>query len=194
MPAGKSVLTRIDGIILLAFFVFFMVYSIKAGKNGDSVNDEEAGDADSSYLKIFLFIIIGIAAVIAGGQFTVKAAVYIADKIGMSEAVIGLTVVAIGTSLPELVTSMVAAKKNRNDIAVGNVIGSNVFNILFILGSSATINELKTDAYAVTDAAILLGVMMLTFVLCATKKKINKSGGIVMVLAYVAYTAFLLVR
>ena len=194
MPLAGRTLTRIDGIILLLFFAFFMVYSIRAGKNGASENDEEAGDADSSYLKIVLFIVIGVAAVIAGGQFTVKAAVCIADKIGMSETVIGLTVVAIGTSLPELVTSMVAAKKSRNDIAVGNVIGSNIFNILFILGASAAISGLKIDAYAVIDVAVLLGVMILSFILCATRKKINKAEGIAMIMFYIAYTAFLLVR
>ena len=113
---------------------------------------------------------------------------------GMSERVVGLTVVAIGTSLPELVTSIVAARKQQNDIAVGNVIGSNIFNLLFILGISATIGTIGTDFNVVIDGCVLIGICLFTYIFALANKKINRPCGVVMIFMYVAYTVYLLVR
>lgn len=187
-------LTRIDGIVLLAVFVLFMVISVRAGKQGAADDEDVIEENNDPMWKCILFIIIGIAAVIAGGQLTVEGAVRMAEALGMSESVIGLTVVAIGTSLPELVTSIVAARKKQNDIAVGNVIGSNIFNILFILGVSSTISTITTDSYAIADMCVLIGVSLFTYILSLIKKEIRRPAGIVMILIYAAYTAFLLVR
>jgi len=193
LNGGNIALTLIDGIILLAFFAVFMTVSVISGKKGIE-EGEEAGNAQTPVWKILLFILIGIAAVIAGGEATVEGATGIAKTIGLSETVIGLTVVAIGTSLPELVTSVVAARKNQKDIAVGNVIGSNIFNILFILGVSALISDIGTDGYAIADMGVLIGIMAFTYIVCVAKKEIVKPVGILMILMYAAYTAFLLIR
>lgn len=193
LNGGNYALTLIDAIILLAFFAVFMTVSVISGKKGIA-EGEEAGNAETPLWKIIVFILLGIAAVIAGGQATVEGATGIAKTIGLSETVIGLTVVAIGTSLPELVTSVVAARKKQNDIAVGNVIGSNIFNILFILGVSALITDIGTDSYVIADAVILIGIMAFTYIISLAKKEIRKPVGIFMILMYVAYTAFLLIR
>lgn len=187
-------LTRLDGIILLAVFAVFMIISVMAGKKGAADDEDVIEENNDPMWKCILFIIIGISAVIAGGQLTVEGAVSMAEALGMSESVIGLTVVAIGTSLPELVTSIVAARKKQNDIAVGNVIGSNIFNILFILGASSTISTITTDGFAVADMCVLIGIMLFTYVLSLIKKEIRRPAGIVMILIYAAYTAFLLMR
>ena len=130
----------------------------------------------------------------SGGQLTVKGARELALMAGMSERVVGLTVVAIGTSLPELVTSIVAARKQQNDIAVGNVIGSNIFNLLFILGISATIGKIGTDFNVVIDGCVLIGICLFTYIFALANKKINRPCGVVMIFMYVAYTVYLLVR
>ena len=192
MNGGGIALTRFDGIVLLVIFAAFMAVSIITGKR--EAQDEEVSEKDMPLWKCILFIVAGVAGVIIGGELTVKGAQELALKAGLSETVVGLTVVAIGTSLPELVTSIVAARKNQNDIAVGNVIGSNVFNVLFILGISSTISSIATDMNAVIDALVLTGVLALTYVFALVNKKINRGAGIVMIVMYLAYTAYLLIR
>ena len=140
---------------------------------------------------ILLALFVGV---VVGGQLTVKGARELALMAGMSERVVGLTVVAIGTSLPELVTSIVAARKQQNDIAVGNVIGSNIFNLLFILGISATIGKIGTDFNVVIDGCVLIGICLFTYIFALANKKINRPCGVVMIFMYVAYTVYLLVR
>ncbi|MDY3031778.1 MAG: calcium/sodium antiporter [Clostridia bacterium] len=195
LNSGTPSLTRTDGIILLAAFIIFMTGSVLSGKKDAVTLQEEIGNASAPMWKCILLIILGIAGVIAGGQLTVNGAVRMAHMFGMSETVIGLTVVAIGTSLPELVTSMVAAKKHQNDIAVGNVIGSNIFNILFILGASSTVgNIVPNDKFVIFDAFILIGIMLAAYILSLALKKINRPAGIAMIFMYAAYTAFLLLR
>lgn len=189
---GEIVLTRIDGVVLLALFALFLVSSILASKKEDL--PEETTACDMSNFKCAMLIIIGIIGVIAGGQLTVEGAKKLALMAGLSETVVGLTVVAIGTSLPELITSMVAAAKKQSDIAVGNAIGSSIFNILFILGISSLISPIGTDGHAVTDMSMLIAACVITFIFALTKKKITRIQGIVMILLYVAYTAYLLIR
>lgn len=193
---GKPALTRFDGVILLIVFAAFMTYSFIAGKKeaAQKTYEENENSQSMSTLKCILFIIIGIAGVIAGGQLTVKGATVMAEQLGMSQKVIGLTVVAIGTSLPELVTSVVAARKKQNDIAVGNVIGSNMFNILFILGASSAISAIGTDATVWIDMLVLTGIMIFTYITALIQKRINRPAGAAMILIYAAYTAYLLIR
>lgn len=192
--ASEMTISRIDGIILLICFVFFMYTTIRTGlKNRAEAEEEEIKTFTTG--KSILFIVIGLVGIVAGGQVTVNCAKEVARAIGMTEAVIGLTVVALGTSLPELVTSVIAAKKGESDIAVGNVIGSNIFNIFFILGTSATILPMQNlDASYIFDLAVLVIVMIATFIPIAITKKVNRGMGITMVLAYVAYTAYLVAR
>ncbi len=191
--SNKAQLTRFDGIALLVLFVAFMTSSVVAGKKADADSDE-AGNPDGPMWKCLIYIILGLAGVIAGGQLTVTGATDLARMVGLSETVIGLTVVAIGTSLPELVTSVVAARKNQNDIAVGNVIGSNIFNILFILGASSALGGITPEENPFIDICILFAVSLVTYLFALKFKKINKGTGIVMILMYVAYTAYLLIR
>ena len=169
---GDIALTRLDGIILLALFAVFMVGSVVMGKKESKLIEsaEDSKKADLPMWKCLLFMA------------------------GMSERVVGLTVVAIGTSLPELVTSIVAARKQQNDIAVGNVIGSNIFNLLFILGISATIGTIGTDFNVVIDGCVLIGICLFTYIFALANKKINRPCGVVMIFMYVAYTVYLLVR
>lgn len=187
-------ISRVDGVILLICFAFFMYTTIKEGLKGRAEAEEEE-IATFTTGKSVLFILIGLAGIVGGGQLTVTCAKELARDLGMTEAVIGLTVVALGTSLPELVTSVVAARKGESDIAVGNVIGSNIFNIFFILGTSATILPMQNlNASYVFDLLVLVVVMLVTFVPIAITKKVGRGMGITMVLAYVAYTAYLIMR
>lgn len=191
---GDINISRVEGVILLICFAFFMYATVKEGLRGRAEAEEEEIKT-FTIGKSILFILLGLAGIVAGGQLTVECAKAVARGIGMTEAVIGLTVVAIGTSLPELVTSVVAARKGESDIAVGNVIGSNIFNIFFILGVSATILPMQNlDASYIFDLIVLAVVMVATFIPIAITKKVSRGLGITMVLAYVAYTAYLIIR
>ena len=140
-----------------------------------------------------MFIVFGLAAIVLGGDLAVDGATGIARMFGLSETVIGLTIVAIGTSLPELVTSLMAARRGENDIALGNVIGSNLFNILFILGVSTTLRPITVQFTSVLDTVFLIAVS-LVFLLPAWRGRISRAAGACMALTYVGYTAWLLVR
>ena len=165
----------------------------KARKNGE-VADEEDDGKKISLLKSIIFIVGGVAAIILGGNWVVDGASVIAEKLGMSQTLIGMTIVAVGTSLPELVTSMVAAKKHESDLALGNAIGSNIFNILFVLGFSAFISPITVDILAVIDSIAVVGISALTLAFAATGKKINRAEGGIMVATYVAYLVYMCVR
>lgn len=192
--APMMVISRLDGIILLICFAFFMYITVRDGlKNRVDAEEEEIKSFTTG--KSILFIIVGLVGIVAGGQLTVTCAKEVARAIGMTEAVIGLTVVAIGTSLPELVTSIIAARKGESDIAVGNVLGSNIFNIFFIIGTSATILPMQNlDASYIFDLVVLIAVAIITYIPIAITKKVNRGMGITMVLAYVVYTAYLIAR
>lgn len=193
LSGGRVGLTRIDGVILLVFFAAFMAFSI-IGSKKDAPPEDVPKLADMPMWKCIVLILVGIVGVIAGGQLTVNGAKSLAYMVGLSEKVIALTVVAIGTSLPELVTSVIASRKNQNDLAVGNVIGSNIFNILFILGALAAVSPIYSDMSTVIDACVLLAVVSVTYVFTLTRKKLGRAEGAVMVGVYIAYTAYLLIR
>ncbi len=201
MITFDGVLSRVDGLVLLVGFVCVIGTQIRAGKKERALSQGQAADADaaptsadkSSMPLLLGSIVISLLAIAAGGQLTVNGATGIARMAGLTETVIGLTVVAIGTSLPELVTSIMAARRGENDIALGNVIGSNLFNILLILGTSAAITPIAVESTAVMDIIILLVVSVLLFI-PAYKNKFNRGVGVLAVLSYVAYTAYILVR
>ena len=189
--ASAMTLGRMDGIILLIAFAGFMVMTVKAGM--DNRVEEEESEA-MPVLKAVAFIVIGLAGIVYGGDMSVEGAKGIARFFGLSEAIIGLTIVAIGTSLPELVTSVIAARKGESDIAVGNVIGSNIFNVFLILGTSSAILPMNVSDTYLYDIGMLIGVMVLTYLPIAKTKRVSRSMGIIMVLAYVAYTVYLIMR
>lgn len=184
-------LSRVDALILLLILAAYMFLLIRSALK-NRVEAEETKVL--SWVKSILFVIIGVAAIIGGGQLVVNSAKTIAMALGMSETLVGLTVVAIGTSLPELVTSTVAAKKGNSGIAMGNVIGSNIFNILFILGMAGIIKPMTADAAFFIDTGILLAASALMLLFAYTKRKTNRVEGIISVLLYIAYTAYIIMR
>lgn len=187
-------LSRIDGLILLAVFIWFLISTIRKGKLEAAAEEIFSDEERPPLLKGIIFAVIGLAAVIGGGQLVVNNASEIAASFGVSQTLIGLTIVAIGTSLPELVTSIAAALKGETDIAVGNVIGSNIFNLLFVLGMSVTINPIKTEMISVYDGAILVAVSLFAMIPAMRKKEIRRIWGFLFILLYAVYTYYILVR
>ena len=184
-------LSRIEGLILLAGMVAYIVSMIySALKNRETGEDCKV----LSLPKSIVFMAGGLVAVIFGGDLVVDNACVIAANFGVSQNFIGLTIIAIGTSLPELVTSIVATRKGDSGLALGNAIGSNIFNILFILGMSAAISPLNVLGESLTDCIILLISAVILFVLAKTKKTMSRWEGAVCVLLYIVYTAYLLIR
>ena len=184
-------LSRIEvAVLLLGMIVYlgFMIYSARKNR--------EEGEPGKilSLPRSLLYIAGGLAAVIFGGDLVVDKAYIIATNFGVSQNFIGLTIIAIGTSLPELVTSIVATRKGDSGLALGNAIGSNIFNILFILGMSAAISPLNVLGESLTDCIILLISTVILFVLAKTKKTMSRWEGAVCVLLYIVYTAYLLIR
>lgn len=195
--SGQPQLTRIDGIILLVAFVFYLVILIRftliSIATGHKVDVEEV--KTRSLPVSIIFIVIGLAGVIYGGDFVVNSATAIATTFGMSNTLIGLTIVAIGTSLPELVTSIVAAKKGEADLALGNVIGSNIFNILLVLGISSIVHTIKVEFDSIIDTSLLLIVNVVVLAIVLKKKSsIGKGVGVFMILMYAVYTGYIIGR
>ena len=190
MTDNVATVSRPIGIVALLVFIGYiamLVISVKKNKaEGEPVKT-------MSPLKSVLFILFGVALIIAGGQFVVNSAKYIAAAFGMSETLIGLTIVAVGTSLPELVTSVVAARKGENGLAVGNVVGSNIFNLLMILGVSAALHPIPVNFASMVDFAILIIASVMVYIFSLTKH-INRGEGIVMILMYVATVVFAALR
>ena len=187
---------HLDGVILLVLFVGYIVYmvrsALKARAAGKDVEEEEYEIIP--VWKSIVFIVGGIIAIKFGGDFVVDGAVVIAKSFGLSENLIGLTIVACGTSLPELVTSVVAARKNEVDMALGNVIGSNVFNVLFVLGIAASISPIAFIMENVIDIVILTVMSLLVWGLGWTKQKIDRKEGILMLVIYAVYLVYICVR
>ena len=190
--ATANFISRSEGIVLLLFFSIFLVYNLVVAKSGGA--DEEMDTKDYTVGKGILFIIIGLAGLIIGGRLIVTSAVSIAEVIGLSERVIGLTVVSIGTSLPELATSVIAVRKKNVDIAIGNVVGSNIFNIFLILGVSGTIVPLAINPDSFFDILvnIVAGLLLFIFVFTGRGRKVERWEGGVFVIAYIAYVTYLI--
>ena len=186
-------LGHLDGAILLVVFAGFMIWMVRSALNA------RANASDDEYetlpvWKCVVFILGGIAAIKIGGDFVVDGASTVAASFGLCENLIGLTIVACGTSLPELVTSVVAAKKNELDMALGNVIGSNIFNFLFVLGVASAISPITFITENIIDIVILVAMSLLVWVFGWTKQKIDKKEGIIMLLIYVVYLVYICVR
>lgn len=191
-----------DGIIFLIVFagyIFTMVRSaMKARAAGQKVEIEGVEECDNmkelSYGKSILFLILGAAAIAFGGDLTVDTASRIAIELGMSQTLVGLTIVSIGTSLPELVTSVVAARKNEVDMAVGNAVGSNIFNILMVLGISSAISPVALIRENIIDIVLLMVFSVMVWIFAGTRKKIERKEGIIMVVVYLVYCAYIIAR
>lgn len=199
--AGMT-LGHADGVIFLIVFagyIFTMVRSaMKARAAGQKVEIEGVEECDNmkelSYGKSILFLIVGAAAIAFGGDLTVDTASRIAIELGMSQTLVGLTIVSIGTSLPELVTSVVAARKNEVDMAVGNAVGSNIFNILMVLGISSAISPVALIQENIIDIVLLMVFSVMVWIFAGTRKKIERKEGIIMVVVYLVYCAYIIAR
>lgn len=193
---GRYVLGRLGGIFLLVLFVAFIVSTVKDALKSRNETADEAEEEIKVMkpLRSGIYIVIGLAGIVLGGDFVVDSATSIAESFGLSQTFIGLTVVALGTSLPELVTSMVAASKGENDLAMGNVVGSNIFNILLILGISAAITPIVVDVTAVYDTVILIAASILVYVCSISRKGISRREGVLFLIAYMGFFTYILTR
>ncbi|RLQ91356.1 calcium/sodium antiporter [Planomicrobium sp. Y74] len=191
----SNLITRTEGIMLLLFFAVFLYYIFEVARK-DRLNTEEnpVDTANVSKLKNSLLTIGGLAGIVFGGSLVVENSIEIALALGMSETLVGLTIVAVGTSLPELVTSVTAALKKQVDIALGNIIGSNIFNIFFILGTSAAISPLTVDSKIFSDVWLMIGVTVLLMILARTKYKISRIEGSVLAVIYIVYVVYIILR
>ena len=199
---GEFVVTRWEGIILAVLIVAYIAYLvIMAKKHPEQLDEAEEVAKDMPWWKAIVLLIVGAAGIILGGQLVVfgaqgiaiNGAVALGADEGMTKLLVGLTVVAVGTSLPELVTSTIAAKKGQNELALGNVIGSNIFNSLFVLGIAGTVNPLTANSQVLIDAFVMLAVTVMLFVF-ALRGKLRKSHGVVLLVCYALYLAYLVLR
>lgn len=187
-----NTITRLEGIALLIILAVYIYRLIKRSKSEESDIEEKKNPL--SPIKIFLYIILGIIGIILGGNLVVENAKTIAIALGMSETLVGLTIVSIGTSLPELVTSITAALNKKPGIALGNAIGSCIFNILFILGLTNTISPIKTTNVMHIDTIIMIVLTIITFILAYDKEDFNRKDGIILVTLFIAYMIFIILR
>ncbi len=193
LGAVGTTVGHLDGALLLALFAGFLLLMIFSARRS---REEAAGEEYKTMpvWKLLLFMTGGIAAIAIGGKMVVESASDIAREFGMSDNLIGLTIVAMGTSLPELVTSVVAARKNEVDMALGNVVGSNIFNILFVLGIASAISPVAFSTENIIDTAVLIVMSLIVLIFAAAKKKLVRAHGIAMVLMYAAYTVYIFAR
>lgn len=187
LTGGKIVLW--EGIVLWGFFLVYLGYLFRMAKNGDSEAEEETV---MPLWKQLLMLVVGVACIVFGSDLTVDNATVIAEAFGMDDRLIGLTIVAFGTSLPEMVTSIMAAKKGNADIAIGNIVGSNVFNILFVVGTTALITPVAFKAGFLIDSAIALAAGLILWFGVMKEHKLKRPVGIVMLAAYAVYFVYLL--
>ena len=185
---GDQTISRLEALVLLVIFAVVLILQLKGAKQEENIHPEER-----SMGRLVLFLLIGIAAIVIGGQVTVEGATSLARILGLSETLIGLTIVAVGTSLPELVTSVVAARKGENDIAMGNVIGSNLFNILCILGVSALLHPIHVEVTALYDTAFLVVVTVVYWLICRRRSP-DRLIGTAMILTDIGYMAYIILR
>lgn len=196
----ENILSRLDGGVLLVIFISYYTLFIKA-KNPQEAKEEMDQDATSSLegkkpALLWVIAAVSLGALLCGGQLFLDSAINLARAWGMSEAVISITIVAVGTSLPELITSVLAACKNNPQLALGNILGSNVFNILMILGLTASITPIHVVGINAIDFMVMIGATVATFIVTYTfkKKKFDRAEGVIFLLCYVAYTIYLLMR
>ena len=195
----RMMLTRVNGLILIVLFAFFILYMIRSAQhsmnNEDSEFAAEAADMKvMSVPKSLIFIVIGIAGITLGSDWVVDGAKTIASAFGISENLIGRTIVAFGTSLPELMTSIVAARKNEVDMALGNAVGSNIFNILMVLGIASALSPIAFIQENIIDIIILVGFSFIVWLMAWTKHRLDKIEGLAMILLYAGYVVYICIR
>ena len=183
-------ITLVDGIILVVLFALFIAYTIRMAMKEKTQQDEER--EEKKLWLLLLMTVGGLACVVLGSNVTVNAATRIATIFGVSERFIGLTIVALGTSLPELVTSVTAARRGNADIAIGNIVGSNIFNILFVVGLTSLVTTVPFQSRFIIDSLVAIGSAVLLFVAVLPKKKLNRLAGVIMLAAYAGYFVYLL--
>ncbi|QSS98767.1 calcium/sodium antiporter [Pontibacillus sp. ALD_SL1] len=191
---SDNLLTRSDGIIFLLFLSIFVYYVIEVGMKSRNESAQEPMPTNVKWGKNIALTGVGLGAIILGGDLVVDNGTEIAYDLGMSETLVGLTIIAIGTSLPELVTSISAALKKESGIALGNVVGSNIFNILFVLGSSAVISPLPVNGKIVIDVIIMIALSLLLFLFSRTHYKIGKLEGFILLTMYIIYLVYIILR
>ena len=191
MGMTDGVIGHLDGVILWVLFIVYLAYLFVIAKKGKS-EDEEV--QDEPVWKLLVFIVLGAVLIIWGADVSVDAATEIAREIGLSERFIGLTIVALGTSLPELCTSVVAARKGKADLAIGNIVGSNIFNILFVIGTTALIIPVPFQPAFIIDTLVALAAAVMLWVCVFPKKKLTRLGGVVMLVSYAGYLAYLMIK
>jgi len=195
-PALTSIISRVDGIIMLIFISLFLLYTIKISADHRKIKLEKDKVKERPYKTIFILIVSGLVGLYLGGQWVVNGAVAIATAFGLSEFVISATIIAIGTSLPELTTSIVAAARKNLDMAIGNVVGSNIFNILLVLGVASLIKPITAPFLINVDIICIIGlsVVLFAFLFIGKKYELKRWQGVSLVLMYLGYITFLLVR
>lgn len=186
-----GVVSLVDGIIFIVLFIVYLAYLFRMAKKDKNTENDEAAN-NMSVSKAIIFAIIGLVLIVGGSNVTVDAATKIAQALGVSERFIGLTIVALGTSLPELFTSVTAARKGNADIAIGNIVGSNIFNILFVIGISSIIIPVPFAANFIFDSIIAIAAGVLLLLCCIWTKQLKRWAGITMLLSYAAYFVVLL--
>lgn len=189
---ADHVVSRPEGVILWGFMIVYLLYLLRMAKNGQPPEEVPEAGKNDKILKLLLLIVIGGAMIVLGSDVTVNAATALAEKFGMSERLIGLTIVAFGTSLPELVTSVTAALKGKTDIAVGNIVGSNIFNILFVVGTSALITPVAYAPEFLTDGIVCIAAAVLLWICVFKNKRLGRVGGLLMLLGYGGYFMYLM--
>lgn len=188
-------LTRVSGLVMLCFFGIFIYYTIELAKrNKAQLEDKKMEIVRSKNYTIFLMILVGLVALYFGGKWVVEGAVFIAQQFGLSEFLISATVVAIGTSLPELVTGITAARKKDVDLAIGNSVGSNIFNIFWILGITALIAPVIIPSFINLDMLILATFLLFLFLFIGKRHELERWQGILFLILYLAYIVFIIIR
>lgn len=192
-----SILTRTEGCILLALFVLYLILTVrealKARQNNEGENACE-GESSTSIFTTIICVIVGITGIVIGGDMVVNSASAIALTFGWSETFIGLTIVALGTSLPELVTSAVAARKGESDLSLGNAIGSNIFNILLVLGASATVHPIAIGIFSIYDTIFLIVSSIIVYLFAVHKKSLDRKEGLMMLPLYMFFFIYIVLR
>ncbi len=189
---ADNTVSRVEGVILWVFMILYLLYLLWMAKHGQMPEEAEEEKKKDPIWKMLLMVVVGAVMIVWGSDITVDAATALAKIFGMSERLIGLTIVAFGTSLPELVTSVTAAIKGKADIAVGNIVGSNIFNILFVVGTTALITPVAYGANFMVDSIVAVAAMVLLLLCVVRKKQLARPAGIIMLLGYAAYFVYLI--
>jgi cation:H+ antiporter len=193
--ANSNIITRSEGLVLLLIFAVFLYYIFEVARNHKaSISNVPAQQGTKQWGKQIVLTVLGLAAIIFGGDLVVRSSTDIAFSLGMSETLVGLTIVAVGTSLPELVTSITAAIKKQSEIALGNIVGSNIFNILFVLGASSVIAPLGVDNRIFIDVFIMIVLTFLLLLFSRTNFKVGKIEGLILAVIYITYLVYIIVR